>query len=75
MRKLLLLALVSGVTLGACADPNYRPDPDVAVCNVGGPLGKLERSLATAPKPGAVQGRPLDCQMDARGVMRRTRTN
>jgi hypothetical protein len=72
MRKLLLLPLVSGLTVfaGACANPNYKPDPSVELCNIGGPLGKLERSLATEPNPGAVPGRPPECRMGPDGVMR-----
>jgi hypothetical protein len=72
MCKLLLLPLVSGLTLlmGACADPNYKPDPSVELCNVGGPLGFLERSLAMEVNPGAVPGRPPECRVGPDGVMR-----
>ena len=72
MRKLLLLPLVSGLTLfvGACANPNYKPDPGVELCNVGGPLGKTERAIAMEPNPQAIPGRPVECRMGPDGVLR-----
>ena len=72
MRKLPLMATVLGLALvvGACRNPDYKPDPDVEACNVGGPLGKMERAAATAPNPQAVPGRPVDCRMGPDGVMR-----
>ena len=74
MRQLPLLALTAGLTLiaGACANPNYQPDPNVEACNVGGPLSHRERIMATEPNPQAVPGRPPDCRLDPNGVMRRT---
>ena len=72
MRKLLFLALTSGLTLlaGACANSNYQPDPNVVACNVGGPLGHRDLIVATAPNPQAVAGRPPNCRMGPDGVMR-----
>ncbi len=72
MRKLLRLPLVPGLALliVACANPNYKPDPSVELCNIGGPLGKLERSIATEPNPGDTPGRPPECRMGPDGVMR-----
>jgi len=74
MRQLPLLALTAGLTLiaGACANPNYQPDPNVEDCNVGGPLSHRERIMASEPNPQAVPGRPPDCRLDSAGVMRRT---
>lgn len=73
MRKVSLLMIVLGLALfaGACRDPNYKPNPSVEECNVGGPLSKSERSAATSPNPPAVPGRPMDCRMGPDGVMRR----
>jgi len=72
MGERLFFALVSLVVVVAagCRDPNYKPDPAVEACNIGGPLGKLERSIATEPNPGAVPGRPAECRMGPDGVMR-----
>lgn len=73
MRRLLLLATALSLVfvVGACKDPNYKPNPSVEDCNTGGPMGKNERSAATEPNPQAVPGRPLDCRMGPDGVMRR----
>jgi hypothetical protein len=73
MRKLPLLAMVLGLAfvMGACRNPDYKPDPSVEACNVGGPLGKSERTAAREPNPQAVPGRPPDCRMGPDGVMRR----
>lgn len=70
MNRLLILASVSASILlvGGCA--THQSDPAAEACNVGGPLGKLERSLATEPNPGAVPGRPPECRMGRDGVMR-----
>jgi hypothetical protein len=70
MNKLLLVALLSASNLlvGGCA--TYQSDPAAEACNVGGPLGKLERSLAMEPNPGAVPGRPVECRVGRDGVMR-----
>jgi hypothetical protein len=72
MRKLPLLALVFGLTLlvGACANSGYQRDPAVDACNVGGPLGKLERSIAMEPNPQAIPGRPPECRVGPDGVLR-----
>ena len=74
MRKVPFLMAVLGMAfvVGACRDPNYKPNPSVEDCNIGGPMGKAERSAATSPNPPAVQGRPPDCRMGPDGVMRRT---
>jgi hypothetical protein len=72
MDKRLVFALVSGVVIFAagCRDPNYKPDPLAEPCNIGGPMGKLEQAIASAPNPGAVPGRPVDCRKGPDGVMR-----
>ena len=72
MNKLLILALISGPVLltGACASTVDMADPNVAACNVGGPLGRDDRIYASAPKPGAIPGRPVDCVMGPDGVLR-----
>jgi len=70
MHKLLLAAFVLPVIVGACANPDYSRDPDVVACNVGGPLGRTERSIAMEPNPQAIPGRPPDCRM-VNGVLRR----
>ena len=70
MRKLLLAAFVLPLLVGACATPDYMRDPDYVACNVGGPLGRTERSIAMAPNPQAIPGRPPDCRM-VNGVLRR----
>ena len=68
MNKLFLLAALSNLLLSGCA--TYQSDPAAEACNVGGPLSKLERSLATEPNAGAVPGRPVECRMGRDGVMR-----
>lgn len=70
MNKFCLLGAlsVSGVLFGGCA--TYQSDPAAEACNVGGPLSKLERSLAAEPNAGAVPGRPVECRMGRDGVMR-----
>jgi len=68
MNKLCLLAALSSLLLSGCA--TYQSDPAAETCNVGGPLSKLERSLATEPNAGAVPGRPVECRMGRDGVMR-----
>ena len=70
MRKPLLAAFVLSLLVGACATPDYMRDPDYVACNVGGPLGRTERSLAMAPNPQAIPGRPPDCRM-VNGILRR----
>ena len=70
MRKPLLAAFVLPLLVGACGTPDYKRDPDYVACNVGGPLGRTERSLAMAPNPQAIPGRPPDCRM-VNGVLRR----
>lgn len=72
MQKSLLLATVTvaAIATGACRDPNYIPDPSVEECNIGGPLSKAERSLATSPNPPSIPGRPADCRMGPDGVLR-----
>ena len=70
MRKSLLVVFVLPLLVSACANPDYARDPDVVACNVGGPLGKLERSIAMSPNPQAIPGRPPDCRM-VNGVLRR----
>jgi hypothetical protein len=70
MNRLLWLASISALNLlvGGCA--MYQPDPAAEACNIGGPLGKLERSLAMEPNPGSVPGRPAECRMGRDGVLR-----
>ena len=72
MRKILFMPIVLGLTLAAsaCGNPDYRPDPSVAICNVGGPLTARQRIIAMEPKPQAVPGRPIDCQVGPDGIMR-----
>jgi hypothetical protein len=70
MRKLLLAAFVLPLVTCACVNSNYAQDPDVVACNVGGPLGRLERSIAMEPNPQSIPGRPPDCRM-IDGVLRR----
>ena len=72
MRKLSLPIVVLGLTLavGACGNPDYKPDPGAEACNIGGPLGAKQLLFARAPNPQAVSGRPVDCQMGRDGVMR-----
>lgn len=71
MRGLRVLTLVAGLNLlvGACASAVNMQDPDIAVCNTGGPLSKSQMATATEPNPQAVSGRPVDCIM-INGVMR-----
>ncbi len=72
MEKRLFLALIATVIAVAagCRDPNYKPDPAVEACNIGGPLGKSQMAIAAEPNPGAVPGRPVECRMGPDGVMR-----
>ena len=72
MRKLSLLTVVLGLTLvvGACRNPDYKPDPSVEACNIGGPLTAKQLLFARAPNPQAVPGRPVDCKMGGDGIMR-----
>jgi hypothetical protein len=72
MNKLLMLALISVpvVLTGACASTVDMSAPDVAACNVGGPLGRNERITASEPKPQQIPGRPADCVMGPDGVLR-----
>jgi hypothetical protein len=72
MQRSALLTSVLGLTLlaGACTNPDYKPDPSVELCNVGGPLSARELKYATEPNPPAVQGRPPECRMGPDGVMR-----
>ena len=70
MNRLLLLASVSVLNLLVAGCAMYQPDPAAEACNIGGPLGKLERVLATEPNPGVVPGRPAECRMGRDGVMR-----
>jgi hypothetical protein len=57
-------------TAAGCANPNYKPDPLAAACDVGGPLGYQQKVFAYAPNPGAVPGLPVDCRMGPDGIMR-----
>ena len=72
MHKLSLLTVVLGLTLvvGACRNPDYKPDPSVEACNAGGPLSARQRMYAMAPNPQAVYGMPIECKMGGDGVMR-----
>jgi hypothetical protein len=73
MRKsALLTALSMPLLVGACTNPDYKPDPSVELCNVGGPLSARELKYAREPNPPAVQGRPPECRMGPDGVMRLT---
>ena len=72
MNKLLMLALISVpvVLTGACASTVNMADPNVAACNIGGPLGREDRVVAMSPKPQQIPGRPADCVMGPDGVLR-----
>ena len=56
--------------VSACASTVDMSAPDVAACNVGGPLHGKYRPNATAPNPQAIPGRPVDCAMGPDGVLR-----
>ena len=72
MNKLLILALNSIPVLltGACASTVDMSAPEVAACNMGGPLGRDDRVVAMSPKPQAIPGRPADCVMGPDGILR-----
>jgi hypothetical protein len=64
------LAVTSMLFAGACASTVNMSDPDVAACNIGGPLIARYRQAATAPKPQAIPGRSIDCAMGPDNVLR-----
>ena len=75
MDKSALITIALGLALmtGACRNPDYQPaDPGVEACNQGGPLTARQRIIAMEPRPQAVPGRPVNCQMGPDGLMRPT---
>jgi hypothetical protein len=70
MRNKVVLSVVAAAAIAGCANPNYKPDPLVDACNVGGPMGYQQRVVAYEPNPQAVGGYPVDCRIGRDGVMR-----
>lgn len=63
-----LCALV--LTFAGCSTPEYMSDPDVAICNQGGPLNSRQLVVAMEPRPQATPGLPAGCEMGPAGIMR-----